>query len=222
MKNRGRQIKDITGQRFGKLIVISFYQLKNHRVSWNCLCDCGTQKVIFGQYLKSNHVKSCGCMVKDGRSDETKKKIGLANSISHKGMKYSEEARKNMSESKIGIKHWNWGKKSSIESRKKMSVAQSGEKSHAWQGGLSYEEYPKYFNRMLKRYIRDRDNHTCLECGRLESEIGRKLHIHHIDYNKFNCDSNNLISLCTSCHSKTGFNRESWVKYYLSRLDIFK
>jgi len=40
------------------------------------------------------------------------------------------------------------------------------------------------------------------------------LSVHHIDYNKQNCDDFNLITLCKSCHSKTGFNREYWIEYF--------
>ena len=36
----------------------------------------------------------------------------------------------------------------------------------------------------------------------------------HIDYDKKNCNSDNLITLCRSCHRKTNFNRENWIKYF--------
>lgn len=38
--------------------------------------------------------------------------------------------------------------------------------------------------------------------------------VHHIDYNKLNCNPNNLITLCKSCHMKTNFNREYWLDYF--------
>jgi hypothetical protein len=38
----------------------------------------------------------------------------------------------------------------------------------------------------------------------------------HIDYNKKNCNPNNLISLCNSCHSKTNFDRKYWINYFLN------
>ena len=54
--------------------------------------------------------------------------------------------------------------------------------------------------------IRERDNYICQIC----SQYGN--YVHHIDYNKTNCNPNNLITLCIKCHSKTNFNREYWIK----------
>jgi len=90
----------------------------------------------------------------------------------------------------------------------------TGPKSHFWQGGKSFEPYGIEFNKQLKLQIRQRDNFTCQECGFTEKKLGYKLRIHHIDYNKKNNKPKNLISLCKSCHSKTGFNREDWTDYF--------
>ena len=45
--------------------------------------------------------------------------------------------------------------------------------------------------------------------------INDELHIHHIDYDKYNNDENNLITLCCSCHGKSNRDRkwhESWYR----------
>jgi hypothetical protein len=53
---------DLTGQRFGKLRVISLVTEKNYRGShWNCLCDCGNNHVVSGSNLRRS-TKSCGCI----------------------------------------------------------------------------------------------------------------------------------------------------------------
>ena len=63
--------------------------------------------------------------------------------------------------------------------------------------------------------IRIRDNFTCQLCGnKKENNRGRNLTIHHIDYDKQNCNKNNLISLCMSCHGKTNGNRDYWYAYF--------
>lgn len=62
--------------------------------------------------------------------------------------------------------------------------------------------YPKQWKEALRRHVRDRDNHTCQICLKHESEFSQKLHVHHIDENKENCDIDNLISLCSSDHAK--------------------
>lgn len=98
----------------------------------------------------------------------------------------------------------------------------SGENNPNWQGGISGEPlYNRDWNEELKEKIRQRDDYQCQECFTIQSKLKRKLHIHHIDYDKENCDPNNLISLCHSCHVKTNNkNREKWIEYF--KLKIFK
>ena len=54
------KIVDITGIRFGKLVVLN-HCYKRNRSAWNCICDCGKQSVIITGDLKSGKVNSCGC-----------------------------------------------------------------------------------------------------------------------------------------------------------------
>lgn len=61
---------DLTGQRFGRLIVISQEPSrkldKGHSVSmWLCRCDCGNQKIIRSDSLRSGRTNSCGCLHKE-------------------------------------------------------------------------------------------------------------------------------------------------------------
>jgi len=64
-KTRSRKIKDISGQRFGKLIALSpTKERKNYNVMWECLCDCGNTIVARQGSLKSGGKKSCGCLSK--------------------------------------------------------------------------------------------------------------------------------------------------------------
>lgn len=71
---------------------------------------------------------------------------------------------------------------------------------------LKTKDYPKEWTKELKEDIKKRDNYTCQNCGRTEKEnfkkYKKKLSVHHIDMDKDNCEPNNLISLCTSCHMK--------------------
>jgi hypothetical protein len=80
--------------------------------------------------------------------------------------------------------------------------------------GNSYAPYPAGWRRSLKNEIRKRDYYTCQLCGKTQNDLGRLLCIHHIDYNKDNLNDDNLVSLCTSCHSKTNVNREYWIEYF--------
>ncbi|GAK09592.1 hypothetical protein [Geomicrobium sp. JCM 19038] len=55
------QIKDLTGKRFGKLIVLRITDKRMGRsVCWECRCDCGNIIVTGSHLLKSGNTKSCG------------------------------------------------------------------------------------------------------------------------------------------------------------------
>jgi len=70
--------------------------------------------------------------------------------------------------------------------------------------------YSREFNAELRIFVRERDGNTCQLCGKTKKEEGRNLCVHHIDYNKQNSNSRNLVALCTRCHVKVNYNRASW------------
>ena len=107
------------------------------------------------------------------------------------------------------------------EHKRKIGDAQLGEKSHNWKGGTSFQPYGIEFNRRLREQIRKRDNYYCQECGINQNSLKRRLHVHHIDENKLNCNLNNLISLCYKCHEKTIYEKDKdWVGYYQVRMEL--
>jgi hypothetical protein len=57
------QIIDLSGQKFNKLTVVKFIEVRNHKAIWLCDCDCGKKDVeAVGYELRNNHTKSCGCL----------------------------------------------------------------------------------------------------------------------------------------------------------------
>lgn len=56
---------DLTGKRFGRWTVIGRAEdrvtAKSREIMWNCVCECGKQKVVKGGSLKSGKSVSCGC-----------------------------------------------------------------------------------------------------------------------------------------------------------------
>lgn len=84
------------------------------------------------------------------------------------------------------------------------------DKNNNWRGGKSFEPYSIAFNRSLKDAIRKRDNFICQICNQASKLSKRTLCVHHIDYDKNNCNPKNLISLCRPCHGKTNGNRKYW------------
>lgn len=142
---------------------------------------------------------------------EIRKKMSLARI----GFKPKKESIEKMRLSKIG-------KKQSKESNEKRSISLSGKNNPmfgrsrelcpAWKGGLSFESYGLDWTKTLKRAIRERDKCVCKICGNCG------LDIHHIDYDKKNCNPDNLITLCRSCHIKTNANRKKWTWFLNSIL----
>lgn len=60
-----RKIKDLTGKRFGSLVVLRREGKIGKHIAWICKCDCGSiTKPITGNNLKNGHVRSCGCLYK--------------------------------------------------------------------------------------------------------------------------------------------------------------
>lgn len=61
----GLPLKDITGQKFNKLTVISRVENIRSSATWLCKCDCGNEVVVVGNKLRSGHTKSCNCVQKE-------------------------------------------------------------------------------------------------------------------------------------------------------------
>lgn len=58
-----RRLIDLTGQRFGRLTVIERVSNSSRgEPRWMCRCDCGKQRIVYGQNLRAGYVKSCGCL----------------------------------------------------------------------------------------------------------------------------------------------------------------
>lgn len=63
-----RCFEDLSGQKYGKLLVL--YQAESKirsgkkRITWHCKCDCGNEIDVLAVDLKSKHCVSCGCFKK--------------------------------------------------------------------------------------------------------------------------------------------------------------
>ena len=156
--------------------------------------------------------RKCKPFTKEHRANIGKVQLGK------KKQPFTEEHKKRISESRMGIKNWNYGKHFSEERKRKIGLANSlkshlkGENHYNWQGGKTFEEYTVAWTKTLKRSIRERDKYTCRICNEQQGE--RAFSVHHIDYDKKNCDPKNLITLCMSCHLKTNHNRDYWINYF--------
>jgi hypothetical protein len=79
--SHGRRFQDLTGQRFGRLVVQSFIEASKNGSRWLCICDCGNTNNVLASNLKAGHCTSCGCFQ---REDSAKRiHIALAAKITH-------------------------------------------------------------------------------------------------------------------------------------------
>jgi hypothetical protein len=56
--------KNLTGMRFGKLLVleeVSYKRGTSRNIFWKCICDCGKESVVNSSTLINGQSKSCGC-----------------------------------------------------------------------------------------------------------------------------------------------------------------
>jgi len=144
-------------------------------------------------------------------------KISLSKKSSLKSRLASQKAGKNMGKRNIGRRFTEEHKRKLSEIHKRIGSRppiNRGKDSHFWKGGISFEPYTTDWTEILKESIRERDNHICQECGIHQDEINYKLHVHHIDYDKKNCNPTNLIALCRKCHIKTNQDRSYWINYF--------
>ena len=121
------------------------------------------------------------------------------------GKNHSEVSKEKMGRDVSGTKNPMFGKGELLK----------GEKNGAWNGGVStlYSDYGGEFTKELKTEIRKRDGFVCAVCKK------KGWVVHHIDYNKLNNKKINLITLCSSCHGKTNFNRESWQSFFITHME---
>jgi hypothetical protein len=65
----GFNVHDLTGIRFGRLIVGSHVgsSANDQQALWRCHCDCGNTTIVRAGHLNSGHTQSCGCLQRDNR-----------------------------------------------------------------------------------------------------------------------------------------------------------
>lgn len=215
-----------------------------HLSTYKIAKEVGCDRVTVFSYLKKHNIpRRTISEANKGKklSEITKVKIGLSNlgkhlsietrekmSLNHADFSgknhpfydkhHTKEVKEKISKAQREEKHWNYGKVHSKETKEKMSEACKGKNNPNWRGGKSFEPYSPEFNQQLKDKIRKRDNYTCQKCPITEEEhlivYGRVLCVHHIDYDKMNCEEDNLITLCNECNLRVNYNRDYWKNYF--------
>jgi hypothetical protein len=78
-KGRAKARRDLTGQRFGQLIALSY----SSDGKWNVLCDCGRETTTDGGHLTTGHTKSCGCTAR-ARAASGRRRHGMTDTPTYK------------------------------------------------------------------------------------------------------------------------------------------
>lgn len=100
--------KDLTGQKFGKLLVLEETNKRadNGSIVWKCKCDCGNIVEVSSKRLINNLNVSCGCFQKE-RQKYSMKKLRKKQSIENTNIDLIKKKTAN-SNSKSGIRGVCW------------------------------------------------------------------------------------------------------------------
>lgn len=210
---------DLTGKIFGLLKVVKrIGTAKNRTPLWECLCCCGNITIVRSNHLMHNHTTSCGCY--------QKKKASIVASSELIGKKFGrltviDELNKRKNRYIIWKCLCDCGREVEVRTNSLISGHTNScgcyHFDRIWKGGISCEPYcTEWSFKEFKNIIKERDGCICLNpvCWR----VSDRLSIHHIDYNKKNCDFTNLITICASCNTRANKDRDwhkSWYRAIL-------
>ena len=194
---------------------MDYLKLKSRRKVWSICEKCHKSRwVVFGQYRKL-----CSSCVRKGKNYSSK-------------ILKCDECNKQI---KVMFCHIKMNKKHFCDAKcfgKYQSKNNCGKNNPNWQDN-SVNEYCSKFNNNCKESNRNKYNNRCFLCGKLEKDNitkkgkMKKLHVHHIDYDKEQGCNNKkwlLVPLCNSCHAKTSgkYLRDYYQKIILNLLYIRK
>lgn len=157
-------------------------------------------------------------------TDERIKNSARKSSESHKGQPcwnkgLTREIDKRLRVQSEKLKRYYKKRPGTMKGKTAWNKGKRGKEATRWIDGRSYLPYPAEFTGKLKELVRQRDNYQCQKCGCPERENIWKLAVHHIDYDKKNCSSSNLFSLCCRCNSLVNEDREYWEQYFKEKME---
>jgi hypothetical protein len=202
------KVKDLKGQKFGKLTVLEFAGKEGARTLWKCECLCGNEIIAQSRMLQAGQKQSCGCLRKElFMNDLTGQTFGKLTVL-----KENTPANK-------GRTRWDCqcacgnvvnilGNSLSSGLRSSCGCEQyrKRERHQCWNHNLTQEERELSQNRWRlpetrewKQKVMERDNYTCPLSGKRGN-----FNVHHIESWKSNkelrFDVNNGITLWEPLH----------------------
>lgn len=222
-----RYVKDLAGERFGRLTVLQ-RNLDKPRgsVFWDCICDCGNKTTIRGKYLRNGDTRSCGCLHKEDISKLMYR--GGKNKVWYDDYEHKlipiEEARRDPKDEKIlqvrctYCNRWYtptrnevWNRVGYIEGNKwcgenRFYHSEDCKKQCPIFGQVKFpKDYQIGTSREvqpeLRKLVLERDGWKCTKCT-----SKRNLHCHHIEGICWepieSADIDKCMTLCEKCHKK--------------------
>ena len=77
MAGKGAKLIDLSGKKFGRLLVLKRGEDRGIQPHWVCQCDCGGLAEVAGGKLRGGKTRSCGCLI-----DEARKKLLTTHGLS--------------------------------------------------------------------------------------------------------------------------------------------
>lgn len=200
--------KDITGQRFGRLLAVGRTHNIGKHTAWLCKCDCGNKTIVNTTHLVSGDTRSCGCLHKEVTSkDLTGQRFGRLIAVRPTGNRNGTNVIWECLCDCGSITYVGSGNLSSGRT-KSCGCLNVGENHYNYNPSKTDEE------RLKKRYILgkhrisnfrnavyQRDEYTCQLCG----QVSGKLNAHHLDSwdwaKDLRFEIGNGVTLCEHCHS---------------------
>jgi len=85
-ENRHAQLKDLTGQKFGHLLVLKWLGTINKNSKYLVRCDCGKEYEIYANNLTQGNTLSCGC-IKESHGEQKIRELLAINNIKFENQK---------------------------------------------------------------------------------------------------------------------------------------
>ena len=74
MDKHAWNFKDLTGLRFGRVVVLEENDMSDNRTTiWRCRCDCGVEFNTLGTNLTRGITRSCGCLRSEATAERNRR-----------------------------------------------------------------------------------------------------------------------------------------------------